>query len=70
MKKFALPLLLFTTFAFTACGNQQESAEDQAVIMEIEKTNTALEESIESIDSSAAELEAAIDSLDALFPEE
>ncbi|PHN03354.1 hypothetical protein [Flavilitoribacter nigricans] len=72
MKKFTLPLILAGALLITACGSQQEPADEvsQTEIVEMENASEALEESVESIDSTVADLDEALDSLDALFSEE
>lgn len=73
MKKLTLPLMLAGALFFTACGSQQETGEEevsQTEIIEMENASEVLEESVENIDSTVADLDEALDSLDALFPEE
>lgn len=72
MKKFNL-LLLLIAMLFSACGSQadsEEAAVSETEIIAIESATETLVESTEQIDSTAAELERALDDLEALFPEE
>lgn len=65
--------LMITIAAFSCGGNSADAeAEAQAAaeVQQLDSINQVIENSIEAVESDAEELEAALDSLDALFPEE
>ena len=72
MKQVITFLYLVCVLTFIACGSERSSGEDDNSAMEItelEETNAAIEESTEQIDSTVNDLEQALDTLEALFPE-
>lgn len=71
-------LLKFTffsllVFGFVACGQSGPSEADvqaEAEADQLDSTTQVIEEAIDAVQVETADLEAALDSLDALFPEE
>lgn len=70
MKLTILGLLFFSANACGSSGPSEADLQAEVEADQLDSVTQVIETTIEEVESDAAELESALDSLDALFPEE
>ncbi|MCG8326417.1 MAG: hypothetical protein MI974_01970 [Chitinophagales bacterium] len=70
LKYFFTISIIIAAFSCNNGNNTDAEAQAEAEVLKLDSINQLIETSIDEVNSDAQELEAALDSLDELFPEE